>query len=329
MSNTLSSRAGQLLRYVGSESYPCPIGAQMARAGELPLVELLPSDQPLERDAKIRQGVDHLIRRRVSIVLYPEDPTSVEDLAALHAHVYPPTVTEICLRDLERLQNAGTLTLPQTNVRRLNQEQLGVVIDAAYNRHMPPISPAVDMVQQLGVSLAADLRASQEAIAAAVHELLVVDPNIYPVYADEPVQSIVIGPAFPGARGESTAVRPRHEQGDHGRRCSVTALVMNFLPDVQAALQTQPGRQASEWLDRMPREFSYSAAHVLAGVQRRRSVIVQLLPDILAHLTPPPARQPVVPPRQTDVVPPVFLAGRNQPCPCGSGKKFKHCHGRR
>jgi preprotein translocase subunit SecA len=21
-------------------------------------------------------------------------------------------------------------------------------------------------------------------------------------------------------------------------------------------------------------------------------------------------------------------AARNQPCPCGSGKKFKHCHGR-
>ncbi|WP_414694622.1 SEC-C metal-binding domain-containing protein, partial [Phenylobacterium sp.] len=20
-------------------------------------------------------------------------------------------------------------------------------------------------------------------------------------------------------------------------------------------------------------------------------------------------------------------SGRNQPCPCGSGKKFKHCHG--
>jgi preprotein translocase subunit SecA len=20
--------------------------------------------------------------------------------------------------------------------------------------------------------------------------------------------------------------------------------------------------------------------------------------------------------------------GRNEPCPCGSGKKFKHCHGR-
>jgi uncharacterized protein len=22
-------------------------------------------------------------------------------------------------------------------------------------------------------------------------------------------------------------------------------------------------------------------------------------------------------------------AGRNDPCPCGSGRKFKHCHGRR
>lgn len=24
---------------------------------------------------------------------------------------------------------------------------------------------------------------------------------------------------------------------------------------------------------------------------------------------------------------PSFKAGRNEPCPCGSGKKFKHCHG--
>ncbi|MCB0236226.1 MAG: SEC-C domain-containing protein [Anaerolineae bacterium] len=22
-------------------------------------------------------------------------------------------------------------------------------------------------------------------------------------------------------------------------------------------------------------------------------------------------------------------AGRNDPCPCGSGRKFKHCHGRK
>ncbi len=24
----------------------------------------------------------------------------------------------------------------------------------------------------------------------------------------------------------------------------------------------------------------------------------------------------------------VAKAGRNDPCPCGSGRKFKHCHGR-
>ena len=24
----------------------------------------------------------------------------------------------------------------------------------------------------------------------------------------------------------------------------------------------------------------------------------------------------------------IMKAGRNDPCPCGSGKKYKHCHGR-
>jgi uncharacterized protein YecA (UPF0149 family) len=36
---------------------------------------------------------------------------------------------------------------------------------------------------------------------------------------------------------------------------------------------------------------------------------------------PPAAAQPQQPVR---VAPKV---GRNQPCPCGSGKKFKNCHG--
>jgi preprotein translocase subunit SecA len=25
---------------------------------------------------------------------------------------------------------------------------------------------------------------------------------------------------------------------------------------------------------------------------------------------------------------PTQKVGRNQPCPCGSGKKYKHCHGK-
>jgi preprotein translocase subunit SecA len=27
--------------------------------------------------------------------------------------------------------------------------------------------------------------------------------------------------------------------------------------------------------------------------------------------------------------PPPAVVGRNEPCPCGSGKKFKHCHGQK
>jgi preprotein translocase subunit SecA len=37
--------------------------------------------------------------------------------------------------------------------------------------------------------------------------------------------------------------------------------------------------------------------------------------------TPAPERNPQDPTSWGKV-------GRNEPCPCGSGKKFKHCHGR-
>jgi len=33
-------------------------------------------------------------------------------------------------------------------------------------------------------------------------------------------------------------------------------------------------------------------------------------------IAPPPARRPA------------SKVGRNDPCPCGSGKKYKHCHGK-
>jgi len=35
---------------------------------------------------------------------------------------------------------------------------------------------------------------------------------------------------------------------------------------------------------------------------------------------PPPPKQPFV--RKGRKI------GRNEPCPCGSGKKYKHCHGK-
>ncbi|MBO7625758.1 MAG: SEC-C domain-containing protein [Bacteroidales bacterium] len=36
-------------------------------------------------------------------------------------------------------------------------------------------------------------------------------------------------------------------------------------------------------------------------------------------------------PQQREVTQPIRVekkVGRNDPCPCGSGKKYKHCHGR-
>ena len=43
----------------------------------------------------------------------------------------------------------------------------------------------------------------------------------------------------------------------------------------------------------------------------------------------PPAARPVLAKRPSGNLPPSFAkAKRNEPCPCGSGKKFKHCHGR-
>jgi len=43
-----------------------------------------------------------------------------------------------------------------------------------------------------------------------------------------------------------------------------------------------------------------------------------------ARQAPPPPPMPMQPQRPVRVAPKV---GRNQPCPCGSGKKFKNCHG--
>jgi len=39
-------------------------------------------------------------------------------------------------------------------------------------------------------------------------------------------------------------------------------------------------------------------------------------------MPPPQQRQPIEPVRVEK------KAGRNDPCPCGSGKKYKQCHGK-
>jgi preprotein translocase subunit SecA len=53
--------------------------------------------------------------------------------------------------------------------------------------------------------------------------------------------------------------------------------------------------------------------------------------NTLPELTAAPgfAAEPIVPPEQRDANDPKTWGkvGRNEACPCGSGKKYKHCHG--
>jgi preprotein translocase subunit SecA len=48
-----------------------------------------------------------------------------------------------------------------------------------------------------------------------------------------------------------------------------------------------------------------------------------------AEPPPPPEAQPEKEPRtlQAPQVRGERKIGRNEPCPCGSGRKYKHCHG--
>jgi preprotein translocase subunit SecA len=43
---------------------------------------------------------------------------------------------------------------------------------------------------------------------------------------------------------------------------------------------------------------------------------------------PAEAEQPAAPPQQQPFTRSTQKVGRNDPCPCGSGKKYKQCHGR-
>ena len=58
------------------------------------------------------------------------------------------------------------------------------------------------------------------------------------------------------------------------------------------------------------------------------------LPPEMAGQGQPPASQPAQTPRSAEALKPETITrqdekvGRNAPCPCGSGKKYKHCHGK-
>jgi preprotein translocase subunit SecA len=62
--------------------------------------------------------------------------------------------------------------------------------------------------------------------------------------------------------------------------------------------------------------FSHAESSALAGAQ----------PDG-DGAGPGPARRPPAAAKPDTFVRAERKVGRNEPCPCGSGKKFKHCHG--
>ena len=43
--------------------------------------------------------------------------------------------------------------------------------------------------------------------------------------------------------------------------------------------------------------------------------------------SPPQAKKPIAPRPRITRQPSKLKVGRNDPCPCGSGKKYKQCHG--
>jgi preprotein translocase subunit SecA len=111
-------------------------------------------------------------------------------------------------------------------------------------------------------------------------------------------------------------------------------------------------REAFEMFQETTRRIKYDLISLLSKVvvreeqdveaveaQRRRRAPVQF---VHADVAAAGAMQPEAPPSAADAPPPAAFAeehktpfvrperkiGRNEPCPCGSGKKYKQCHGR-
>jgi hypothetical protein len=109
-----------------------------------------------------------------------------------------------------------------------------------------------------------------------------------------------------------------------------------------------------ETYDKLSRKNALGFVPVDNGVARpmegpERAAIRQIAHEVLKTLRPNYAKMPshragvfvggmslvslgaphgVIPTPTTPTRPAAPKVGRNQPCPCGSGKKYKHCHGR-
>ena len=55
---------------------------------------------------------------------------------------------------------------------------------------------------------------------------------------------------------------------------------------------------------------------------------MRIMADLLRRNRPASEVMAVLAREETDLKAKLAKAGRNDPCPCGSGKKVKHCHGK-
>lgn len=81
-------------------------------------------------------------------------------------------------------------------------------------------------------------------------------------------------------------------------------------------------REALGMFNTMLDAIRHDITRVMLSVRRREQPPEQ--PAIPVQAAPPPPQQPSI--RLPANLP--VSTGRNVPCPCGSGKKYKHCHGR-
>ncbi len=89
---------------------------------------------------------------------------------------------------------------------------------------------------------------------------------------------------------------------------------ISILSRVRIQSEQDVQRMEAERRRAQAMEFRHAAAPPLAGAQRDAAATPQQM------AAPPPAPEPFV--REGRKI------GRNEPCPCGSGKKYKQCHGR-
>ena len=99
----------------------------------------------------------------------------------------------------------------------------------------------------------------------------------------------------------------------------VTRHLLGVRVQSQAEVE-EAERRAAEEAARAVKNVQYQHAEFQPGVGDEEAE--QIPPDGVVPDAPPPSAsvEPFV--RSTQKV------GRNDPCPCGSGKKYKQCHGR-